>query len=162
MIQYSLGVQVAWQIGSYEASYNKSPEIEIDHIMLGILSLEKIHDISKLQPEVNYGSLIDEKERLYNILKSNNIEITVFRRKLRLMLPPGNSVHVENILHRSEDCKKIFSIAACIGNNLIKVNHLFITILNSETSYARILLIRDRIDIEKLKTEIMFSAYRNN
>ena len=162
MAQYSIGVQVAWQVGGYEAANKKSTEIEVDHIMLGILSLDKIQDLTENQSKKNLEGLIKEKETLYAILISNNIEITTTRRKLRLMLPEGITQHVDSVLHRSEECKKMFNEAACIGNNFLKISHLFITILGWQTSIARNLFISENIDIERLKSEIMFSFYRKN
>lgn len=46
---YSLGVRMAWEISSYEAANKKSRTIEVDHIMLGILSLNKFQKHIKLQ-----------------------------------------------------------------------------------------------------------------
>lgn len=42
MVNYSIGVCLAWEISSYEAANKKASFIEIDHIMLGILSLDKM------------------------------------------------------------------------------------------------------------------------
>ena len=162
MLDYSVGVKIAWKISSYEAANKKSSYIEVDHIMLGILSLDKIQKNIKLQSNIDNESLNYEKEKLYTTLISFNININALRRNLREILPNGISLPSDGIMHRSEDCKKMFDEAACIGNNFLKINHLFITILGWETSFARKLLVSEKVDIEKLKSEILFSLYRNN
>lgn len=41
MINYSIGARLAWEISSCEDANKKATFIEIDHLMLGILSLDK-------------------------------------------------------------------------------------------------------------------------
>ncbi len=162
MINYSVGVKIAWEISSYEASNKKSSNIEIDHIMLGILSLDKFQKHIKVQSDIDRDKLIYEKESLYNTLNSFNLNIITIRRKLREMLPDGNGLSSDNIFHRSEDCKKMFAEADCFANNYLTTKHLFLAIIVRESSYSRNLLIADKIDIDQLKSKIMFSFYKNN
>lgn len=160
MVNYSIGVRLAWEISSYEAANKKSPHIEVDHIMLGILSLDKIQDNFKLKSE--FEQLTYEKDKLYNTLKTFNINTTLTRRKLRELLPCGVGLPVDNVFHRSNDCKKIFRDASLLANNFLSINNLFQTIITWELSYMRTLLIAENVDIDKLKAEIMFSFYRKN
>ncbi len=65
MVNYSIGVRLAWEISSYEAANKKAPFIEIDHIMLGILSLDKILSNIKSLAENDLDSFLYEKDKLY-------------------------------------------------------------------------------------------------
>lgn len=161
-MHYSVGVQIAWKIGSYEAANKKSSFIEIDHIMLGILSLDKFQKHIKVESEIDYSKLNYEKESLYNSLNSFNLDINTIRRKLREILPNGNGLPSNNIFHRSKDCKNMFAEADRFSNSYLTIKHLFRQIISMETSYFRNLLIADKIDIDQLKSEIMFSFYKNN
>ena len=66
MLHYSIGVRLAWEISSYEASNKKSSLIEIDHIMLGILSLDKIISNLKNLTEYDLKNFLNEKDKLYS------------------------------------------------------------------------------------------------
>ncbi len=159
---YSVGVKVAWEISSYEAANKESTTIEIDHIMLGILSLNKFQKHIKLQANIDQEKLNSEKDRLYNTLNSFNLDIITLRRKLRDILPKGNGLPLDNIFHRSEDCKKVFAEAACFANNHLSIKYLFLAIILRNSSYFRTILIDQKIDINKLKSKVMFSYYKNN
>lgn len=162
MLQYSFGVQLAWEISGYEAANKKSSYIEVDHIMLGILSLDKIQEHIKVQSDIDYKSFIYEKEKLYNTLKSFNLNITTIRRKLREMLPKSNDTPTDNIFHRSEDCKRMFTNATCLATNFLTINHLFLTMIDWERSNVKHLLISEKVNIDQLKSDIMFSFYTKN
>jgi len=159
---YSIGVTIAWKISCYEAANKKSQYIEVDHIMLGILSLDKFQDYIKGLSDIDRYKFAYEKDNLYTNLNSFNIDIIKTRRKLREMIPNGNGAPPDNIFHRSTDCKKMFVEADRFANNYLTVKHLFREILNWESSFFRNLLIVDKIDIDQLKSEIMFSFYKNN
>ncbi len=159
---YSVGVKMAWEISSYEAANKKSTTIEVDHIMLGILSLEKFQKHIKLPSNINPEKLDHEKDRLYNTLDSFNLNITALRRKLRNILPNGNGLPSDNVFHRSMDCKNMFAEAACLANNHLSIKYLFLAIIMRESSCFRNVLIDEKIDINKLKSKVMFSFYKNN
>lgn len=162
MVHFSIGVQLAWEISNYEAANKNSPFIEIDHIMLGILSLDKIVGKVKERPGFSLEDFNYEREKLYGTLAAHNLDITSFRRRLRKALPNGNGLPSDNVFHRSEECKQMFTSSSQLANNYIKINHLFITIIGLDTSYSRSLLISDKKDIDKLKTDLLFSQYMKN
>ena len=162
MINYSMGVQIAWKISQYEASNNNSKYIEIDHIMLGILSLDKFLKQNKFNLDIDHNQLDYEKNKLYNTLKSLNIDINFMRRELREILPHGDGLPSDKIFHRSDECKKMFFDAESIANNFLTISHLFVQIINCESSYSSHLLISKQIDLANLKSEILFSFYKNN
>lgn len=162
MLNYSIGIRLAWEISSYEAANKKASFIEIDHVMLGILSLDKI--LSNLKNIAGYDldSIIDEKDKLYTQLVETQISITAFRRKLRQLIPFGDGVPSDGILHRSLECKRMFASSSQYATNSVTINHFFASIIGIEDSYSRILLAANKIDIEKLKTDLLFSYFKNN
>ncbi len=162
MVHYSNGVRLSWKIASMEAANKKSQCIEVDHIMLGILSLDKLNYYEAEQIDPDIQRVLSEKEKLYRILDTNNIDISQFRRELRNLLPEDNNPPVNNSYHRSSECKKAFTEAESLANNFLTINQLFVTILNSQSSEAKKLLNKKGIDTDKLKTDVLFSFYRNN
>lgn len=162
MVHFSLGVRLAWEISRYEATNNRSRFIEIDHIMLGILSLEKILSNLENLPDTELDGFLYEKDKLFSKLVENRINITDFRRKLRLLLPFGEGVPSDGVYHRSPDCKQMFEASAQFAANYLTINHLFMSIIANENSYSRNLLLSKKIDLDKLKTDLLFSFYKNN
>ena len=162
MLQYSIGVRLAWEISSYEAANKKSSFIGIDHIMLGILSLDKIAPNLKNLAETDLDNFLYEKDKLYSKLVEYNINVTSFRRKLRQLIPFGEGVPTNNVFHRSQECKKMFASTSQFATNYITINHLFISIIGIENSYSRFFLLAMKIDLEKFKTDLLFSFYKNN
>ena len=162
MLQYSIGTRLAWEISSYEASNKKSSLIEIDHIMLGILSLDKITSNLKNLKESDLDNFLYEKDKLYSKLTEFQISITSFRRRLRKLIPFGEGLPSDNVFHRSQDCKRLFANSAQFASNYITINHLFISIIGIEDSNSRNLLTAKNIDVERLKNDLLFSFYKNN
>jgi ATP-dependent Clp protease ATP-binding subunit ClpC len=162
MLNYSIGVRLAWEISSYEAANKNAPFIEVDHIMLGILSLDKILSNLKNLAENDLDNFLYEKDKLYGKLVQNQINITSFRRSLRQLIPFGEGVPSDGNIHRSLECKQMFAASAQFATNYITINHLFTSIIRIENSCSRNLLIAKKTDIEKLKTDLLFSFYRNN
>jgi ATP-dependent Clp protease ATP-binding subunit ClpC len=162
MVNYSIGARLAWEISSYEAANKSAQYIEADHIMLGILSLDKIQNNFSPKTQIEIDQFIYEKELLYNTLNSLNINITLVRRKLRNSLPNGERLPANYVFHRSEECKKMFTNAAFLSNNIISINRLFLSILKMDNSQVRILLKSEKVDIERLETELLFTIIQKN
>jgi ATP-dependent Clp protease ATP-binding subunit ClpC len=162
MVHLSIGVRLAWEISSYEAANKKSPFIEIDHLMLGILSLDKIATNLLNLPETDLDNFLYEKDRLYTKLVEYNISVTSIRRNLRQLIPFGDGVPTDGNFHRSFECKQTFAASSQFATNFITINHLFASIIGIEDSYSRNLIIAKKINMEKLKTDLLFSFYKNN
>ena len=162
IINYSIGVRLAWEMAGHEAAIKKSPFIEVDHITLGILSLDKIQPPFKVRSGADREQLNHERNKLRELLEAFGLDINALRRKLRKFIPDGEGLLSRDIFHRSEDCKKMFSEAGCLANRFLTVNHLFIAILRREKSFTTALLTNEGVDTEKFKAEIMSSFCRNN
>ncbi|SMO69438.1 hypothetical protein SAMN06265379_10564 [Saccharicrinis carchari] len=160
---YSVGVRLAWQVAAFEAANKKTAQIEIDHIMLGILSMEKIQERIRVRSAQDYEELLVEKEKLYKILYYNKLNPTTLRRSLRHMLPDGNGLPANGVYHRSKECKQLFVELSDYPNHYVTLKRLFLAIVNlKKASYFYQLLIRLNVNIEDIKLKIMFSVYNQN
>lgn len=130
--------------------------------MLGILSLDKIVSNLNGLSVIDLNNFIYEKDRLYRKMVENNIEITAFRRKLRQLIPFGDGLPSDNVFHRSRECKQMFTSSAKFATNYISINHLFTSIIGIESSNSMKLLQAHSVDLEKLKTSLLFSFYKKN
>ena len=162
MIQHSLGVRLSWEIASCEAKNKNSSFIETGHMAIGILSIEKVLDQIRLRSEAEYKSVFIEKEDLYKVLFSFKLNPVIIRRELRKMLPAGKGLPSDTIYHRSAACKELFNEASNFSTHVLKIKHLFVAVLNKRDSYLYRLLLSEGIEIDKLKTELMFSEYKRN
>jgi hypothetical protein len=162
MVNYSIGVRLAWEIASYEARNKNCTLIEIDHIIIGIFSLEKVMDQIRSKSELQYKSLFNEKENLYKVFYSFSFDPVIIRRKLRNILPTGEGLPSGKIYHRSKNCKDVFNIASSICSHILTIKYLFLAILNNRSSYLHSILLDEGINIENLKTEIFSSEYKRN
>lgn len=156
-MHFSMGVKIAMQISRFEAVNKNTPFIEIDHIMLGILSLEKIQSLIRFYSEQNYELLCAETDELFRILYANNLNPTLLRRRLRISLPTGNCMPADNVYRRSESCKEMFNHALGLANNRLTIKYLFLAIVNNSSSLFLKILERLNVDIEFVRSEIMFS-----
>ncbi len=162
MQNFSIGVLLAWEIGCYEAAHNNSRYIETDHIMLGILSIEKVLSNPALLFNCDLDDIIDESDNLFQLLISDNLNITALRRELRNILPQGQGAPYSGIFHRSIECKKMFLVADCIAGGYPTINHLFYSICASRNSYSHKMLAACRIDINNYINNILLPFSRIN
>jgi len=162
MNSYSVGVMLALEIGCYEAASKNSAFIEVDHIMLGILSLDKVIKGPINAENIDVMELINETERLYKRLTLGDQNIVLLRRTLRRIIPEGDGIPRSGIFHRSNDCKSMFNAAICLSNNLLTINHLFFIISKWKTSYIKRLLAENEICVNEFDAELLFHRYSYN
>lgn len=135
MKKLSIGSSLAWQIAANEANAGKFQLIEKEHILIGILSLEKL---LMLRPEKSglrqqdYHTLQLEYDFIANLLHESEIDTTQLRRQLREKMGDGNYEHTENVIHRSKVCKGIFnrSQELAVSSSEISCIHLFAAIMD--------------------------------
>ena len=118
MKNLSIGSALAWQIAALEAGAAHHQYIDKEHVLIGILSLEKKikYDLEKSGVEaaqeiqVEYRSLLD-------LLGGFGIDPAKLRRDIRQRMGKGNYRHIEKTIHRSEACKKVFERANELATN---------------------------------------------
>jgi ATP-dependent Clp protease ATP-binding subunit ClpC len=141
-MNYSPSIQIAWQIAAWEAASASFQFIEPDMLAIGILSLEKIVT-GKPQDlgieKINWHQVQAEFAILNDAFQSVRLEMTSMRRSLRQALGSGNYQRKEDVLHRSDKCKKCFeeaeSLAASL--NLVSSLHLMAAIISEPSETLR-------------------------
>jgi ATP-dependent Clp protease ATP-binding subunit ClpC len=133
MATLTKAARMAWEIGAAEAARLRHPFIEREHLLIGLCSLRKILQylgfthIEALPVDL----LREEADGIERKLASLGITGASIRRGVRSRLRPGNAVHTEKSVHRSEECKRFFRRAGEIvkDGGEVAVRHLFSAVL---------------------------------
>jgi ATP-dependent Clp protease ATP-binding subunit ClpC len=115
MRELSVGANVAWKIAASEAAAAKYHFIEIGHIFIGIFSLGKVVSLGQEGSGLTSGDFAvvqEEYNGLQAVMENGDLDMTEGRRRMRRILGTGSYKHTEQVIHRSESCKKMFSSAA--------------------------------------------------
>ena len=111
MATLSYSANLAWQFSAREAAAAQSEFIEPEHVLIGILNLEKISaQDEELSPSA-LQSLLAEQDDVSELLRDFELDVTELRRNLRGALGDGKYQHQEKIVHRSAACKAVFKRA---------------------------------------------------
>jgi len=127
MKSLSPGADMAWRIAAHEAAASGYKFIEQEHLLIGVVSIEKVIDGSdKTEYDQNaWQDLKTEHSLLKRVLRSHGIDQTKLRRLIRKKLGNGGYKHTEKTIHRSEGCRVVFETAAAIPDlKLITSLHL--------------------------------------
>lgn len=152
MKNLSISADLAWQIAAMEAGAAKIQFIEIEHIFMGICSLEKVLKRSPedcgLNPQ-SHKSLQNEYAVLKDLLEKSGLNMTQLRHGIRKILGIGNYKHTEKVIHRSETCKKLFSHAYELASLSEKITclHLLAAIMEKPVSNIISVLSEDKVAI---------------
>lgn len=128
MINLSPGADMAWRIAAHEAAASEYRFIEKEHLLIGIVSLEKVIADGPEQAVLDqkaWQELKEEHSLLKRILRSHGIDQTKLRRTVRRKLGHGGYKHTEKTIHRSEECRALFAKAVAFPDvKLITTLHL--------------------------------------
>jgi ATP-dependent Clp protease ATP-binding subunit ClpC len=132
MVALTPGASLAWQIASIEAHESRHQFIEKEHLFIGACSLEKVlaADGIRLDPAIRRG-LDMENGDLEASLRELELSPAMLRRCMRQLIGKGTYERAENVIHRSEDCKMVFSESESIvgSGSYISALHLLAAIL---------------------------------
>ena len=133
--ELSIGLSVAWQISAQEAAAAKSRFIEKEHVLIGVCSLAKairpITEQGKLPPAI-MNELQLEKEDVLLVLGYFGLDATATRRQLRRMMGVGDYILTGNVVHRSEECKRVFAQAEALSSsNTVSVLHFLAALMKN-------------------------------
>lgn len=123
----SVGLQLAWQMAAGEAAAAKHQYIEKEHMLIGICSLEKIAMLDQektgLTPRTQ-RTLLAENDDVKDALRGFELDATELRRKTRESLGEGNYQPSGKVIHRSEECKKLFDRANVLAASTTEISCL--------------------------------------
>lgn len=142
--ELSIGLSVAWQISAQEAVAAKSRFIEKEHVLIGVCSLAKairpITERGKLPPAI-MNELQLEKEDVQLVLGYFGFDSTATRRQLRMMAGLGDYILIGNVVHRSEECKRLFAQAEALSSsNTVSVLHFLAALMKNPGNVIMCLL----------------------
>ncbi|MBI5234979.1 MAG: ATP-dependent Clp protease ATP-binding subunit [Deltaproteobacteria bacterium] len=118
MKELSVGSAIAWDMSVREAVRVRSPQIEKEHVLIGLMSLDKAVALTPGDMNVSgdgWAELKKEYAVLSSALSKSGLAMPGVRRALRARLPVGSCDHTEKVVHRSAECKGYFARAESLG-----------------------------------------------
>ncbi|MDP3296398.1 MAG: AAA family ATPase [Thermodesulfovibrionia bacterium] len=160
MKNLSIGATIAWQIAAYEAAESGYRYIENWHLLIGILSLEKVISDGPEKSGIDQNAWQELKaEHLVfkKILRAFGIEQTRMRRSIRKNSGKGNYKHSEKTIHRSEECKAIFKRADTLSGSSAKITtlHIAAAIMENPGDTLKSIFSEIGIDLKELKDNFL-------
>ena len=159
MATLTKAARMAWEIGAAEAARLRHPFIEREHLLIGLCSLRKILQyLGYTQIEsLPVDLLREEADGIERELASLGITGASIRRGVRSRLRPGNAVHPERVVHRSEECKRYFRRAGEIvkDGGEVAVRHLFAAVLEDPGPVVSAVLAGAGISPERLREKLL-------
>ena len=159
MATLTKAARMAWEIGAAEAARLRHPFIEREHLLIGLCSLRKILQyLGYTQIEsLPVDLLREEADGIERELASLGITGASIRRGVRSRLRPGNAVHQERVVHRSEECKRYFRRAGEIvkDGGEVAVRHLFAAVLEDPGPVVSAVLAGAGISPERLREKLL-------
>ena len=112
MKELSAGASLAWHMAAVEAGAAKHQFIGKEHMMAGALSLEKVlgGENEGITPDMR-ELLQAECSSIEDVLRAFELDSTQLRRQIRTRLGKGTFKRTEKVVHRSEDCRRVFARA---------------------------------------------------
>lgn len=157
----SIGATAAWQLAVWEAVWTKYQYVVNEHLLCAVFSLQKLLDAENLNlDDAARDALEDEQNDLLDVLRASGIDPVQFRRRLRVAMPKGNFEHTDKVVHRSAECKLVFSDAAAFAVRAREVNclHLLAAIMRNPGSAIASVLAELKIDAQGLLQRIAVKA----
>jgi len=114
MTELSPAAALAMRIAAHEARTAGAEFVDTEHLLIGILSLDKARKKEQERKTATPG-LAKEHDAVFCLLAITGLDATVLRRLLRKAAGRGSREPGDPILHRSPGCKKIFARAAVLA-----------------------------------------------
>ncbi|MBI5904566.1 MAG: ATP-dependent Clp protease ATP-binding subunit [Deltaproteobacteria bacterium] len=159
MTRVTKAARMAWEIGASEAARVRHPFIEREHLLIGLCSLRKVLDYLKYTrvESIPVEAIRDEGDSIERALVPLGLTGATFRRGVRSRLRPGNAVHVEPVVHRSDECKAFFRRAKEIAGPDAEVTarHLLAAVMEDPGPVISAVLIGAGVAPELLRRELL-------
>ncbi|MBI5631911.1 MAG: ATP-dependent Clp protease ATP-binding subunit [Nitrospirae bacterium] len=155
----SPGADMAWRIAANEAAATEYRFIEKEHLLIGIVSIEKVIADGPDQADLAqkaYQELKAEYSLLKRVLHSHGIDQTKLRRLIRRKLGHGGYKHTEKTIHRSEECRALFAKAAAFPDvKLITTLHLAAAIAENPGDILTAIFSEFGVDSKALRAALL-------
>ncbi len=127
------GASKAWDVAVEEAARSRYHHVEKEHLMIGLLSLEKKLGMSEVGNDARLAMRAENgavENVLYGALEGHEVAVARLRRRIRQGLGQGTE-EPEEVIHRSESCKRIFDRALELSTHKKEVSciHLLAAVL---------------------------------
>ncbi len=134
VLKVSAGASKAWDLAAEEAARSRQRFIEKEHLLIGILSLDKAMEAAG---EAELKAIKAEYDAIQNVLEGaccDAAPATTLRRALRKSLEGGDNGPDRRMMHRSEECKSIFRRAGALSYSKGEVTslHLLAAVLERQ------------------------------
>ena len=150
----SEGASKAWDVAVEEAAMSKYHQVEKEHLMIGLLSLEKKLGMSEVGNDARLAMRAENgavENVLYGAIEGNEVAVARLRRRIRQGLGEG-AEEPEEVIHRSEACKRIFERALELSPYKKEVSciHLFAALLEDPGPTIERALSEERISVKDM------------
>jgi ATP-dependent Clp protease ATP-binding subunit ClpC len=113
----TVGAHLGWRIAGLEAQRSGAGTIGVDHLLVGLLSLEKaLEPAAGISPDQR-DAVLAEQQGLSRILADCDIDAATLRRAVRRQIPPGDAAP-EGTVHRDAACRAMFERASVLARDL--------------------------------------------
>ena len=134
MPELSVVADLVWRVAAVEARRGGARLLSVDHVLVGLLSLEKLLDPSAGLDAARRELVRADHEIIQQLLARLNQHATVLRRVLRRQSPPG-AAGANLVIHRDAACRAVFERASQIaqehGSVACGALHLLAAVLES-------------------------------
>jgi len=138
MKKLSFAASAAWQISAQEAAAGEYTLIEVEHLLMGICSLEKIHPggAPDDQDPLSQKTLQAETAAVEDVLGAFELDPTSLRHSVRQRLGKGTGRSAEKTVHRSPASRQVFRRAGELASagDEITCLHLLAAILEQPSA----------------------------
>jgi ATP-dependent Clp protease ATP-binding subunit ClpC len=137
MPELSVVADLVWRVAAFEARRAGSGVLGVDHLLVGLLSLEKLLEPSAGLEAARREAVREEHDVISQLLARLDRKVTVMRREIRRSLP-RSTVTAGAIIHRDDACRAVFARAAQLardrGSSPCGALHLFAALLEAPPS----------------------------
>jgi ATP-dependent Clp protease ATP-binding subunit ClpC len=114
MPEMTIAADMVWRIAAVEARRSLASMITVDHLLVGLLSLEKVLEPgSGLEPDIRAPMQADQ-DAIVRVLARVGQNVTMLRREIRRQLPAGTPA--AGVIHRDAACKRVFARADALAH----------------------------------------------
>src|SRR4051794_11603276 len=110
MPELTVAADLAWRIAALEAQRGRASAISLDHLLVGLLSLDKLLEPSAGLSRYKHEAVQAERDTLTRALDGLGLDLAAARRAIRRSIPAGLGA-AALALQRDSACRLAFQRA---------------------------------------------------